>query len=93
MCADFFDKRPISSRGSHLFVYLKYLLIFHYSSMEEGRGRKGVGPGQGRGRGKYKSMLNDGVKLPRSVKVGPGGAGSRKNNKVQMIFSFSNPLL
>ena len=80
-------------RGGRNCLYLKYLLIFHYSSMEEGRGRKGVGPGQGRGRGKYKSMLNDGVKLPRSVKVGPGGAGSRKNNKVQVTFSFSKTLI
>ena len=57
--------------------------------MEEGR-KKAVGPGQGRGRGKYKSMLNDGVKLPRSVKMGPGGGGGRKNkvrnNSMQIIF-------
>ena len=30
--------------------------------------------GAGRGRGKYKQM-NDGVKLPRSSKVGPGAGG------------------
>ena len=50
----------------------------------EGRGKKTPGPGSGRGRqgGKYK-LINDGQKLPRSVKVGPGGAGGgRKNNKV-----------
>ena len=39
------------------------------------------GAGAGRGRGAYKK-LNDGVKLPRASKVGPGGGG-RKNNKVR----------
>ena len=38
------------------------------------------GTGAGRGRGGYKK-LNDGVKLPRASKVGPGGGG-RKSNKV-----------
>ena len=38
------------------------------------------GTGTGRGRGGYKK-LNDGVKLPRASKVGPGGGG-RKSNKV-----------
>merc|ERR1719305_1756954 len=37
------------------------------------------GTGTGRGRGGYKK-LNDGVKLPRASKVGPGGGG-RKSNK------------
>ena len=52
---------------------------FLHSSMEEGRNAKKAAGAQGRGRGKYKSMLNDGVKLPRSVKMGPGGGGGRKN--------------
>ena len=49
----------------------------------DGRGKKTTGPGTGRGRqgGKYK-LINDGQKLPRSVKVGPGGAGGGRKNKV-----------
>ena len=39
------------------------------------------GTGTGRGRGGYKK-LNDGVKLPRASKVGPGGGGGRKSSKV-----------
>ena len=50
--------------------------------MEEGRNAKKAAGAQGRGRGKYKSMLNDGVKLPRSVKMGPGGGGGRKNKEI-----------
>ena len=45
----------------------------------EGR-RKNLVP-VGRGRGKYKQM-NDGVKLPRSSKVGPGGGSSKGKSKV-----------
>ena len=39
-------------------------------------GAAGSGLSRGRGKGGYKA-LNDGQKLPRSVKVGPGGGRSK----------------
>ena len=53
----------------------------NFSTMESvQKTKRGAGTGRGRGGGGYKK-LNDGVKLPRASKVGPGGGG-RKNNKV-----------
>ena len=61
--------------------------------MEEGRNAKKAAGAQGRGRGKYKSMLNDGVKLPRSVKMGPGGGGGRKNKVIYSNLIQTNNIL